>query len=94
MCHRAVVVGVEGKVNESLDEGASAGVIIGAAVIVLISVSVGLWRLDYMNRFDSEYALALRLGRALTRFHGELALNRRLCGSQMWTIASVRPVAI
>jgi hypothetical protein len=63
-------------------KGAAAGVSIGAAVIVAVSLVFGLWRFGCVNQVDSEYALALTLGRALVPFHFDLTEAFRGEGEQ------------
>lgn len=54
-------------------KGDTPAVVLVAVGIVLLSVAAVGWRLYYINRLHTEYALALRLGQALGAFGDELA---------------------
>jgi hypothetical protein len=47
---------------------------VSVAVVLVVIVAIGLWRLGELNQLHGEYVLALRLGKELLDFHAELAL--------------------
>jgi hypothetical protein len=55
-------------------KGVSSGVIVAAAVILVVGIGIGLWQTTQLNRLHGEYVLALRLAIALSGFHDALAL--------------------